>query len=117
MKFTGLVAFNIFGVLVVSLIACKSFVGKSGHDGLSTADCYPERKTIETLINQSGTIIKVAETYVILSQDGNSRYLACNLPATYNKEGIKVKYALNVKEIFPNERLIATPAYLTEINQ
>ena len=117
MKFTGLAAFNIFGVLLVSLIACKSFVGKSGHDGFSTADCYPERKTIETLINQSGTIIKVAETYVILSQDGNSRYLACNLPATYNKEGIKVKYALNVKEIFLNERLIATPAYLTEINQ
>lgn len=44
MKFTGLVAFNILGVLVVSLIACKSFVGKSGHDGLSTADCYPEKK-------------------------------------------------------------------------
>jgi hypothetical protein len=105
--------FTILVLCVLSILCYSCKLGKK----LSTADCYPERKTIETLINQSGTIIKVSETYVILSQDGNSRYLACNLPKTYNKEGIKVKYALKVKEIFPNERLIATPAYLTEINQ
>ncbi|MBK8625790.1 MAG: hypothetical protein IPN86_09590 [Saprospiraceae bacterium] len=97
------------------MVSCKSFLGKSGHDGLSLTDCLNERKSQETLRNQQGSIMQVADQYVILSQDGNSRYLACNLPETYKKEGEKVSYTLIVKEIYPNERLIATPAYLTEI--
>ena len=100
---------------ILSAISCKSFLGKSGHDGLSLTDCLNERKSQETLTNQKGIIIQVAEQYVILSQDGNSRYLACNLPETYKKEGEKVVYSLIVKEIYPNERLIATPAYLAKI--
>ena len=90
-------------------------MGKSGHDGLSLTDCLADRKNQETLTNQQGSIIQVANQYVILSQDGDSRYLACNLPATYKKEGEKVVFTLIVKEIYPNERLMATPAYLTEI--
>lgn len=100
---------------LLSLISCKSFLGKSGHDGLSLTDCLADRKNQETLTNQQGSIIQVADQYVILSQDGDSRFLACNLPKTYKKEGEKVTFTLIVKEIFPNERLIATPAYLTEI--
>ena len=101
---------------LLSAISCKSFLGKSGHDGLSLTDCLNERKNQETLTNQNGSIIQVAEQYVILSEDGNSRYLACNLPETYKKEGLKVKYTLIEKEIFPNERHIATPCYLTKID-
>ena len=101
---------------LLSMIGCKSFLGKSGHDGLSLSDCLAERKNHETLANQQGSIIKVGEQYVILSIDGVSRYLACNLPETYKKEGEKVMYTLIVKEVYPNERLMATPAYLTEIS-
>jgi hypothetical protein len=101
---------------LLSMISCKSFLGKSGHDGLSLSDCLADRKNQETLANQQGSIIKVAEQYVILSKDGVSRYLACNLPETYKKEGEKVIYTLIVKEVYPNERLIATPAYLTELS-
>jgi len=100
---------------LLSMIGCKSFLGKSGHDGLSLSDCLADRKNQETLANQKGSIIKVAEQYVILSKDGDSRYLACNLPETYKKEGEKVVFTLIVKEIYLNERLMATPAYLTEI--
>ena len=97
------------------MLGCHS-LGKSGHDGLNVSDCLPERKNTDTLSNQSGSILMVAEHFVILSQNGESRYLACNLPETYKKEGEKVLFSLIVKEIYPNERLIATPAYLTEIN-
>lgn len=100
---------------LLSMFGCKSFLGKSGHDGLSVSDCLLDRNNQETLANQEGNIIKVADQYVILSQDGNSRYLACNLPETYKKEGTKISFTLIVKEIYPNERLIATPALLTEI--
>lgn len=105
-----LIAFCLF-----TMVGC-TFVGKAGQDGLTDTDCLPERKSEDTLSTQIGTIIEVAEQFVILSQDGNSRFLACNLPDTYKKSGIKVTYSLIVKEIYPNERLIATPAFLTEIS-
>jgi len=105
----------VVGLCLLLMISCKSFLGRSGHDGLSLTDCLADRKNQETLRDQKGSITKVAEQYIILSEDGNSRYLACNLPETYNNEGEKVTFTLVVKEIFPNERLIATPAYLTEI--
>ena len=98
------ILWNVFVCFCLLLmISCKSFLGKTGHDGLSLTDCLSERKSQETLTNQQGSIIKVAEQYVILSQDGNSRYLACNLPETYKKEGLIIKYTLIEKEIFPNE--------------
>ncbi len=101
---------------LLSVISCKPFLGKSGHDGLSLTDCLADRKNQETLSNKQGRIIQVADQYVILSQDGDSRFLACNLPETCKKKGEKVVFTLIVKEIYPNERLIATPAYLTEIS-
>jgi hypothetical protein len=112
----GLLLNVVLAFCLLSMISCKPFLGKSGHDGLSVSDCLPDRKNQETLESQKGSIIKVADQYVILSQDGNSRYLACNLPEKYKKEGEKVVYTLIVKEVYPNERLIATPAYLTEIS-
>jgi len=109
----------IVGILVIMYMVfipgCHS-LGKSGHDGLNVSDSLPERKNIDTLSDQSGSILMVGEHFVILSQNGESRYLACNLPETYKKEGLKVKYTLIEKEIFPNERHVATPCYLTKIN-
>jgi len=107
---------NVLMVIYIrSTVGCVSFFGKSGHDELSLADCLPERNNQDTLSGQSGSIIKVADQFVLLSKDENSRYLACNLPETYKNEGLEVTYSLITKEIQPNERLIATPAYLTEI--
>lgn len=109
--------FLIFGLgwCVLSMYSCKTYTGKSGHDGLSVSDCIPDRKNQEKLANQQGSIIKVSGEYIILSQDGNSRFMPCNLPESYKRKGEKVIFTLIVKEVFPNERLIATPAFLTEI--
>ncbi|MBK8346775.1 MAG: hypothetical protein IPL08_03835 [Saprospiraceae bacterium] len=103
-------------ILVIIIMGCHT-MGKSGHDGLSLSDCMPDRKNEEVLTDKPGSIISVADQFVILSADGQSRYLACNLPESYKKEGIKVTFSLVVKEILPNERHIATPAYLTKIGQ
>jgi hypothetical protein len=109
----------ILGILVIIYVflmsGCHS-LGKSGHDGLNVSDCLPERKNIDTLSNQSGSILMVGDRFVILSQNGESRYLACNLPETYKKGGLKVKYTLVENEIFPNERHMARPCYLTKID-
>jgi len=109
----------IVGILVIFFVFVMSgctLLGKSGHDGLSNGDCLPERKSLDTLSGQSGSILEVAGHFVILSQDGEDRYLACNLPETYKKEGLKVQYTLITKEIYPNERHVATPCYLKAIN-
>jgi len=103
-------------VLSVFLLTGCISMGKSGHAGLSISDCLPERKSIDTLSNQTGSILEVAGHFVILSKSGESRFLACNIPESFKKAGIKVKYTLVMKEIYPNERHIATPCYLTEID-
>ena len=113
-------SFRIIGfisfLILLNVIGC-SIKGEFGHDGLATADCMPERKSQESITKQSGSIILVAEHHVLLTQDGNQRYMACNLPASYKKEGLKVSFSITSKEIFPNERHIATPGVLTEIKQ
>jgi len=109
-------AIKIFLCLAVAVISgCHTVTKNAGALGLVTQDCMPERKDQETLSDEKGSIIKVAEYYIILSNDGNSRYLPCNLPDTFKQEGQKVKYTLITKEIYPNERHMATPCYLTKI--
>ena len=108
--------FKIFLCLtVVATSGCHTVTKNTGAQGLFTQDCMPERKNQETQTDETGSIIKVAEYYIILSNDGNSRYLPCNMPDTFKQEGRKVKYSLITKEIYPNERHMATPCYLTKI--
>ncbi len=100
---------------VVTIVSCKTSVDKPVVESLSISDCYAERKNEDILTSQSGSIIKVADQFVILAQDKYSRYMCCNLPDSYKKEGVMINYSLIVKEIYPNERLIASPAYLMDI--
>jgi hypothetical protein len=97
------------------LISCSSLAGSNGHDGLATVDCMQERKSQEEIADLLGTIQLISDVFVLISNDGNSRCFTCNLPESYKKEGIRIKYSIIVKEIFPTERLIATPALLTKI--
>lgn len=108
-----IISFILF-LIFLNILGC-SFKGKMGHDGLATSDCLPERKNLETLSDQTGSIALVADQYILLAPDKNQRYLACNLPDSYKKEGLKIKFSVVIKEIYPNERHIATPAVLKEI--
>lgn len=99
---------------ILNVVGCV-WSGKMGHDGIATSDCMSERKSIDTILISDGSIIKVSDQFILLSNDGNQRYLACNLPESYKKEGQKMTCLVVVKEIFPNERWMATPAYIQEI--
>ncbi|MEO1763697.1 MAG: hypothetical protein AAFR83_17415, partial [Cyanobacteria bacterium J06629_18] len=37
-----------------------------------------------------------------------SRFAPCNLPDEFKKEGLKIRFSGDVKEIYPNERWAAT---------
>lgn len=110
-----LIGFIVF-LVILNVLSC-AYQSRSGHDGLALSDCYKDRKNQENISDQTGSIIMVADQYILLSDDENSRYLACNLPETYKKTGLKVNYSLITKEIYPNERLMGTPAYLKAISQ
>jgi hypothetical protein len=109
-----IIGFIVF-LIVLNIIGC-SIKGKSGHNGLATVDCMPDRKSQESMTNQYGSIIKVAEQFVLQTDGENQRFIACNLPESYHKEGLKVNFSILIKEIFPNERWAATPVVLQEIN-
>ncbi|MBP6447252.1 MAG: hypothetical protein KA341_10625 [Saprospiraceae bacterium] len=91
--------------------------GKSGHDGLSAGDCMSERKNITLIPNLKGKIVSITDQFVLAVDSGESRYFVCNLPDTYKKNGTKVRFSVQTKEISPNERLIGTPGYLTQIQE
>jgi len=80
-----------------------------------TEDCSPDRKVVNTIVNQNGIIIKIGDNYLIELDSINSgtRYYPCNLSDEFKKENKTIKFSGNVKEIFPNERLMGTPFVIT----
>lgn len=83
-------------------------------DGLKE-DCHGKRQVSQTLEEVDASILKVGEKYVISTDGGNNRYNPCELPDKFKKDGILVRFSGEVLEIFPNERLIATPFRLKNI--
>ncbi len=86
-------------------------------DAPNLTDCMSERKNLETIKNIRGKIILVVESYLIETLEGKERYSACNLPEKFKNEGIDITFSLTVKEMYPNERLMATPALLIKIEK
>lgn len=103
-------------------IACKST--KEGQPSTvktaeiqtpsSAEDCYYPRKTIRTLTDEAGAILRVDDRYLI-DADSKGRYLPCEMPAEYRQEGLRVTFSGDKLEIFPNERLMGTPLRLQSI--
>jgi hypothetical protein len=78
-------------------------------------DCHGKRQVTQTFEEKEASILKVGDKYVISTNEGNSRYNPCELPEKLKKDGILVRFSGEVLEIFPNERLIATPFRLKNI--
>lgn len=78
-------------------------------------DCFHPRKTIRTIVNEEGKMLKVTGVYVIVSNI-KGRYQACEIPEEFQKEGMEVTFSGDKLEIYPNERRIATPLRLTNIS-
>ncbi len=82
----------------------------------ATRDCYYPRKTIRAIDNEKGTIAYIADTYVIVTNPPERRYLPCELPTEYHKEGLEVRFSGDKLESFPNERRFASPFRMTAIS-
>ena len=110
-------------VVIIMSLFCLSATrcNKATSPGLSDTikliqnDCYPDRKSIQNHEDLIGTIIKLSDQYIILANNGESRFTACNLPESVQTDSLGVKFSLIEKEVYPNERWMATPAVLSHI--
>ena len=87
-----------------------------GKEVRNSSKCaFDSRKTVDTLEKQVGTVRRIHDKlYIIVSEDNRSRFAPCNLPDEFKKEGLKIIYSGEIKEIYPNERWAATLFKLTD---
>lgn len=78
-------------------------------------DCHGKRMVGQTLEGVEGSILNVAGRFVISTENGNNRFNPCELPKKLKVDGMPVRFSGEVLEIFPGERLIATPFRLKNI--
>jgi hypothetical protein len=77
-------------------------------------DCYKDRKKEAVIMKNQGTIQKIADLFMIVTQD--NRYLPCEVPHAYKIEGNKVIFSGEVRAVFPHERWAGQPFQLTYIS-
>ena len=107
----------IYLLLYMTLIGCQNGQNGDHTDIAKLVDCMPGRKNMKTIKQIDGNIIIIADSYLIETSQGNERYAVCNLPAEFKKVGIVVRFSLIIKEIYPTEKLMATPAVLIKIEK
>lgn len=78
-------------------------------------DCHGKRLVSQTFEEVDAFILKVGGNYVISMDNGNSRYNPCEIADKYKVDGMMVRVTGESLEIFPGERLIATPFRLSNI--
>ncbi|MFN3850892.1 MAG: hypothetical protein ACK4NY_15770 [Spirosomataceae bacterium] len=102
-------------LFAILLMGCEQKeVAADSLASVAGACSYDGRKTVEVLKNVEA-VIQIVEnfTFIVPKGDQNKRYLACNLPDNL-KEGQRVAFDADVKEIFPNERWAGVPIKITK---
>jgi hypothetical protein len=102
----------------------KQTFSQSVNDEMRLLPCdYDNRKTTQMLIEQVGIVTQMANPanselplFVIQIPGEALRYTACNMPDAIKKDGLKITFDGERKEIFPEEKWIASPLKLTQIH-
>ena len=91
-------------------------LGLIGTKPGNTSKCdFDDRKTVGIVKKQIGQIKRITqEVYAIVTEDNRNRFVPCNLPRKFQKDGLLIIFSGNIKEIYPNERVIGTPFKLTK---
>lgn len=76
-------------------------------------DCYKERKMEMALTDVSAKLEIFGDDFLIATED--ARYVPCELPISFRKNGINILFSGEVKEVYPQERWAGLPIQLTKI--
>ncbi|MBK0402283.1 hypothetical protein I5M27_04760 [Adhaeribacter sp. BT258] len=137
MKNSVLSTFAILSLSAFSLTGCfdltanatdaeaslKETVSDATNNEILAMPCgFDDRATVEKHQNQPGQIMALPNAaepegviYLIAIPDQNRRFSACNLPQSLKKDGMKIQFSGEVKEIKPEERWLATPYKLNSV--
>ena len=137
MKNSVLSTFAILTISAFSLTGCfdmtanatdaeaslKATVSDATNNEMLAMPCgFDDRPTVEKHQNQLGQIMTLPSAsepegvlYIITIPDQNRRFSACNLPQSLKKDGMKIQFSGEVKEIKPEERWLATPYKLSAV--
>lgn len=109
--------------LLGSLFACESEKDIPADDMLLAGDCagYNSRETVETVSKVEGLVVltKVGEetqARIYKPDKAGSRYCACNLPASFSKDNLRIVFSAELKKTYPNEKWGCIPMVLTSIS-
>lgn len=80
-------------------------------------DCHGKRIATREISDMVGYMTNMRTQWIISSSDGTERYMPCKVDTKYQVDSLKVLFTGSALEIFPNERLIATPFRLSSIRE
>lgn len=79
---------------------------------------FAQRRTVQTLQNQEGQIVKLdSVNFGIQSATDNRMLLPLNLPVEFQKEGENVLFSGSVKEVGLNELFAGQPLVLIQLKK
>lgn len=103
---------------VATTVIDKATITKEGVPQMGVEeDCHGKRMVSQSFDEAEGSILEVGGMFVISMDNGNSRYNPCDLSKKYKKNGMLVRFTGESLEIFPGERLVATPFRLKNITE
>jgi len=108
--------------LLGGLVGCESGKDDPAADVLSAENCYySSRKIINTFDQVEGVIVLTTtgtETEATISHpvSQGTPYCACNLPASFFQDSLRVRFSAQQKEVYPNEKWKCLPLILTSIS-
>ena len=83
---------------------------------------FDDRKTVDRVREETGIVVRIANTsdpenptYIIDIPNEGMRYTMCNMPDAAKRDGMKITFDAEKKEIYANERWAAHPSKLTRI--
>lgn len=104
--------------LIISSLSCSIFHKKpkaEAKEYKQFTDCNAERKNVNEIKNQKGSIKKLNETSWYIQPENGGRYQICDIPSELKVEDLKIEFSGFVKEIKPNEKWSSTPFFLIEL--
>lgn len=106
-------------VFYPSILFLGLFLATTCHVFTKADDCHSDRKTTETIKDQSGTILELGDDLWVIALNNsanNTRYSPCNLTDEWKVSNKMITFSGKVKEIYPNERWAGTPFVITKCN-
>jgi hypothetical protein len=100
-------------ILFIFSISCSS-KNKIQSDSTSLKqNCYQDREVNSRIEREIGKIEFMLDAFFISTE--NSRYQPCEMPDSFQKEGLVIIFSGETRKPLPNERRAGTPIHLEQI--